>query len=43
MNVAIAGGVGLLLAVFGAIGGVSAYQGDPKGVPEQSLYTYSDN
>jgi hypothetical protein len=43
MNTAIAGGVGLLLALFGVIGGVSAYQGDPKGVPQQNLYTYSDN
>ena len=42
MNEAIAGAVGGVLALFSLIGGVSAYNGDPQGVPENSLYTYAD-
>lgn len=43
MNAIIAGGIGLLLSVFTIVGGVSAYQGNPKGVSEGQLYTYADN
>ena len=43
MNTVIGGAVGVVLAVFGVIGGVSAYNGDPEGVAQSSLYTYSDN
>lgn len=43
MNAIIAGGIGLLLGVFSVVGGVSAYQGDPKGVSEGQLYSYPDN
>ena len=43
MNEAIAGAVGGVLALFSLIGGVSAYNGDPQGVAENSLYTYADN
>lgn len=43
MNALIAGGVGLLLGVFSIIGGVSAVEGDPKGVSQNQLYTYADN
>jgi hypothetical protein len=43
MNVAIAGAVGGVLALFSVIGGVSAYNGDPEGVSQNSLYTYADN
>ncbi|MCW2847571.1 MAG: hypothetical protein JWR90_1545 [Marmoricola sp.] len=43
MNTVIGGAVGLVLALFGVIGGVSAYQGSPDGVPQGSLYSYSDN
>jgi len=43
MNVAIAGAVGGVLALFSVIGGVSAYNGDPEGVSKNSLYTYADN
>ena len=39
----IGGVVGALLAVFGVIGGVSAYNGSPEGVAEGNLYTYADN
>lgn len=43
MNVAIAGAVGGVLALFSVIGGVSAYNGDPEGVAQNSLYSYADN
>jgi hypothetical protein len=43
MNEAIAGAVGGVLALFSIIGGVAAYNGDPAGVAENSLYTYADN
>ncbi len=42
MNALIAGGVGLVLGVFTIIGGVSAVEGDPKGVSANQLYTYAD-
>lgn len=43
MNEAIAGAVGGVLALFSIIGGVSAYNGDPEGVAQNSLYIYADN
>ncbi len=43
MNVAIAGAVGGVLALFSVIGGVTAYNGDPEGVAQNSLYSYADN
>jgi len=43
MNEAIAGAIGGVLALFSVIGGVSAYNGDPEGVSQNSLYTYADN
>ena len=43
MNVAIAGAVGGVLALFSIIGGVASYQGDPAGVAPNNLYTYADN
>ncbi len=43
MNTAIAGAVGGALALFTMIGGVSAYNGDPQGVAQNSLYSYADN
>ncbi len=42
MSQAIAVVVGGVLALFGVIGGVSAYQGDPSGVAPENLYTYAD-
>lgn len=42
MSQAIAVVVGGVLALFGVIGGVSAYQGDPSGVAPENLYSYSD-
>jgi hypothetical protein len=42
LNALIAGGIGLLLGAFSIIGGVSAYEGDPKGVSQGQLYTYAD-
>jgi hypothetical protein len=43
MNEAIAGAVGAVLALFSIIGGVSAYNGSPDGVPQNALYSYSDS
>ena len=43
MNILIGGAVGVVLAVFGVIGGVSAYNGSPSGVSQSNLYSYSDN
>ena len=43
MNVAIAGAVGGVLALFSVIGGVSAYNGDAQGVSQNDLYSYADN
>jgi len=43
MNAVIAGVAGAVLATLGTIGGVSAYQGEPDGVPASNLYTYADN
>jgi hypothetical protein len=43
MNEAIAGAVGGVLALFSIIGGVSAYNGEPEGVAQNSLYQYADN
>ena len=42
MNIAIAGAVGGVLALLSTIGGVVAYNGDPEGVAQNSLYTYAD-
>jgi hypothetical protein len=42
MNTLIGGGVGVVLAIFGVIGGVSAYNGSPDGVAQGNLYSYSD-
>ena len=35
MNTVIGGAVGVVLAVFGVIGGVSAYNGSPEGVAQE--------
>ena len=43
MNILIGGAVGAVLAVFGVIGGVSAYNGGADGVSQSNLYSYSDN
>ena len=43
MNALIAGGIGLVLGTFAIIGGVSAVEGDPKGVSQGELYTYADS
>ena len=43
MNLIIGGAVGVVVAVFGVIGGVSAYNGSPDGVSQGNLYSYSDN
>lgn len=43
MNTIIGGAVGVVLALFGVIGGVSAYNGSPNGVSQSNLYSYSDN
>jgi len=42
LSQAIAVVVGGVLALFGVIGGVSAYQGSPSGVAPENLYTYAD-
>jgi hypothetical protein len=42
LSQAIAVVVGGVLALFGVIGGVSAYQGDPSGVAPENLYSYAD-
>ena len=42
MNTIIGGAVGVVLALFGVIGGVSAYQGSPDPVSQSNLYSYSD-
>ena len=34
--------VGGVLALFGVVGGVSAYQGSPSGVAPENLYSYAD-
>ena len=43
MNTVIGGVVGAVLALFGVIGGVSAYNGSPDGVATGNLYNYSDS
>jgi hypothetical protein len=43
MNILIGGAVGLVVALFGVVGGVSAYNGSPDGVSQSNLYNYSDN
>jgi hypothetical protein len=43
MNTLIGGAVGAVLALFGVIGGVSAYNGNPDGVSPNNLYNYADN
>jgi hypothetical protein len=43
MNILIGGAVGVLLAVFGVIGGTAAYNGSPNGVSQSNLYKYSDS
>jgi hypothetical protein len=43
VNEAIAGAVGAVLALFSIIGGVSAANGSPNGVSQNSLYSYSDS
>jgi hypothetical protein len=43
MDTVIGGGVGIVLALFGVIGGVSAYEGSPSGVSQSNLYSYADN
>jgi hypothetical protein len=42
MNTVVAGAVGLVLAVFGVVGGTAAYNGSPAGVSQGNLYKYSD-
>ena len=42
MSQAIAVVVGGVFAIFGVIGGVSAYQGDTSGVAPENLYSYAD-
>jgi hypothetical protein len=43
MNTLIGGAIGVVLAVFAVIGGVSAYNGSPDGVSQSQLYKYSDS
>ena len=43
MNLIIGGAVGLVLAVFGVVGGTAAYNGSPDGVSQTNLYKYSDS
>lgn len=43
MNLLIGGAVGLVLAVFGVVGGTAAYNGSPDGVSQANLYKYSDS
>ena len=43
MNILIAGGIGLVLGVFGVVGGTAAYNGSPDGVSQSNLYKYSDS
>ena len=43
MNILIGGAVGLVLAVFGVVGGTAAYNGSPGGVSQSNLYKYSDS
>jgi hypothetical protein len=43
MNTLIGGAVGVVLALFGVVGGVSAYNGNPEPVSQSNLYSYSDN
>jgi hypothetical protein len=43
MNLLIGGAVGLVLAVFGVVGGTAAYNGSPDGVSQTNLYKYSDS
>ena len=42
MNTLIGGAVGVVLAVFGVVGGTAAYNGSPDGVSQSNLYKYSD-
>jgi hypothetical protein len=43
VNILIAGGVGAALSFVSVFGGVSAYQGEPDGVSQSSLYNYADD
>ena len=43
MNILIGGAVGVVLAVFGVVGGTAAYNGSPDGVSQSNLYKYSDS
>ena len=43
MNILVGGLVGLVLAVFGVVGGTAAYNGNPSGVSQSNLYKYSDS
>lgn len=43
MNIIISAVVGGLVATLGVIGGVSAYTGEPNGVPANELYNYASN
>ena len=43
MNLLIGGAVGVVLAVFGVVGGTAAYNGSPDGVSQTNLYKYSDS
>lgn len=43
MNFLIASMIGLVLGVFGVVGGVSAYTASGPGVSQSQLYQYSDS
>ncbi|MCW2761004.1 MAG: hypothetical protein JWR85_1205 [Marmoricola sp.] len=43
MNTLIGGAVGVVLALFGVMGGVAAYNGSPDPVSSGNLYSYADN
>ena len=43
METLIAAGTGVVLAIFGVVGGTAAYNGSPDGVSQTNLYKYSDS